>query len=114
MSSAHNASKPASSAATSNSIQLEWICSIFRTSASVSSSIDRTWIADAPIVLQGRCEHQNPFFFAHFPKIALNAERTQVRGSQVDQLREMPSLIENLGIRGWPPDRCETVAESGE
>src|SRR5713101_7336215 len=56
MSSAHNAIKLRSSPATSNSIQLEWICSIFRRSASVSSSIDRTWIADAPIVLQGRCE----------------------------------------------------------
>jgi hypothetical protein len=63
MSSAHNAIKLRSSPATSNLIQLEWICSIFRRSAAVSSSIDRTWIADAPIVLQDlKTPRKRPIF----------------------------------------------------
>jgi hypothetical protein len=54
MSSAHSAIKLCPWPATSNSIQLEWICSISRTASFVSSPIHRTCIADAPIFLQGR------------------------------------------------------------
>ena len=53
MSSAQSAIKLCPCPATSNSIQLEWISSISRTASFVSSSIHWTWIADAPIVLQG-------------------------------------------------------------